>query len=441
MPLGTAHTLTDGSAQPSVVSSSDRMHIISRAYGSSIVGVFSGLLTAFVLLKLIATRIPQAEFGAYVIASQLAAYLGNFQLGLDFAASRQIAECRGKGELETANQAYWELLRFNRIITVLAAAALAIATPVIVIRSHISGVPPSLVPLVFVGFGCVQMLVLTQRPYSSALIGSEQQVFTNLLTVARTIASTLLASAALLMTPTVLVVPAAEFVTQFAALGLLRRRLRSTCDWFTASRPPRNRPLFRSLLRFGIPATLGGIAWTLESTSDILILGAFNGAAAAAVYVLWWRFPQMLFDFSTRLTTSAFPEFARAHGTSVAHIRGIFDKVAYLSVGIGTLAAIGVALWLPAFMRLWLGTRYLLPNGEVVARLCGTLVLLRVTGNLLSMFQMSTGAVKRPTILAWVQAAVKVGLSILLIPSFGIVGALIASCVAGVVQEIGRAHV
>ena len=44
------------------------MPVIARAYGSSVLGVASGLLTNFILLRLLATRIPKAEFGAFAIA-------------------------------------------------------------------------------------------------------------------------------------------------------------------------------------------------------------------------------------------------------------------------------------------------------------------------------------------------------------------------------------
>src|ERR1039458_488561 len=74
----------ESATQPSSASAS-RMPVIARAYGSSVLGVASGLLTNFILLRLLATRIPKAEFGAFAIASQLTSYLANLQLGLDFA--------------------------------------------------------------------------------------------------------------------------------------------------------------------------------------------------------------------------------------------------------------------------------------------------------------------------------------------------------------------
>lgn len=412
--------------------------MIARAYGSSVLGVASGLLTNFILLRLLATRIPKAEFGAFAIASQLTSYLANLQLGLDFAVSRQIAECRGRGDAETANSSYWELRRFNRIVMLVALVALILAVVVVVLNPRTSAVPAYLVPAVLAGFGCVQLLYFAQRPYSSALIGSEQQVFTNLLTVARTIASTLLATAVVLAIPTILAVPAAEIGTQALALWFMRRRFRSACSWQTIQRPPRNRQILRSLLGFGIPVTLGGLAWTIESTCDLLILGAVSGASTVALYVLWWRFPQMFCDLCTRLTTSAFPEFARAHGASVAHVRRIFDKVAYASIGLSSLAAVGVALWLPAFMRLWLGERYTLADGAPVARFCGALVLIRVAGNLLGMFQMAGGRAILPAALSWAQAAVKVAVALALAPRMGIRGVLIASCAASMVQVVGN---
>jgi apolipoprotein N-acyltransferase len=89
---------------------------IFSAYGTSLLGVFSGLITNFWLLRKITQEIPASTFGIYALVLQVTAYLAILQLGLDFAAARKIAECVGRQDGEGANCSHWEVARFNRYV-------------------------------------------------------------------------------------------------------------------------------------------------------------------------------------------------------------------------------------------------------------------------------------------------------------------------------------
>ncbi|MEY2486353.1 MAG: hypothetical protein QOH39_2001 [Verrucomicrobiota bacterium] len=408
---------------------------ILGAYATSLAGIFSGLITNLWLLREITRHVSVADFGLYAFVLQITAYLTILQLGLDFAASRQIAESLGRNDVEGANRAFWELKRVNRMsvwVVGIAVVALSVALRSGAGISHIEA--RNLAATIALLAGSAQTLGFLSRPFSAALIGSQHLAAVNLLTAGRTIVTSLLGYGFLIRGAGILSVPAAEVIMQGLCWAVLAWLFGRWCKWRTSEAPPRDPQLLKAIFKFGSIATLGGFAWTIEATSDVVILGSFAGPAMVAIYVLWWRFPQMLFDLCTRLAFSAFPGFAERHGRSVASSRVLFGKVSALSMGLATLALLGVSLWLPTFIHVWIGDKYIVQNPKLLALGMGLLICLRTCGNLLAMFWMATGRANLTTVSNWAQAAVKVSVALVVVKQYGIVGLVGASCLAATLQ-------
>jgi len=408
---------------------------IVLAYGTSLLGVVSGLMTNLWLLRKVTQAVDTADFGVYAFVLQITAYLVVLQLGLDFAASRRIAECLGKGDANGANVAYWEVVRFNRYAAALAAFILLLILTAFWCGLGFKSTPVGHLALtVAVLTGSTQLLYFLNRAYAAALIGIQRQSVVNVITVANTIGTSLLAYVLLRQGIGILCIPAAALAVGLVMTVTLAWQSRLRCKWISLRAPARDRAEIKSLVRFGSLTTVGGVAWTIEATSDVIILGAFGGASLVAIYVLWWRFPSMIFDLSSRVVTSAFPTFAQRHGQSPDEARRLFNKVGQLTIGLATLSLIGISLWLPSFIRLWIGPAYTLSNGRSVALAMGVLITLRIFGNLFGMFWLASGEARFPTVLACFQALAKVGVGLLLVRPLGIVGLIIASCAASLLQ-------
>src|SRR5207244_6805123 len=119
-----------------------------------------------------------------------------------------------------------------------------------------------------------QVVLFAARPYSAALIGSQHQAAANLTVVARTCATTLIAYRLLLAGWGVLATPIAEIATQLAALIAVRALCLRLCGWLARRPAAADARMLRGLVRYGVMTTVGGLAWTIESTSDVFILGA-----------------------------------------------------------------------------------------------------------------------------------------------------------------------
>jgi O-antigen/teichoic acid export membrane protein len=414
---------------------------ILSAFGTSLLGILSGLLTNLWLIRHIAREIPPAEFGVYALVLQITAYLGTLQLGLDFAASRRIAERLGVADEHGASIAWHEVARFNRRVAVVAAAMVGVGAASLL--SGLTWLPREsaiLAGKLLLLTGSSQVALFLSRASYAALVGSQRQVVTNLLTVATSFGTTLLAFALLRLGLGVFAIPAAYLFWMTIAAGVLTFLARRWCAFITVA-VQRDRRAFREMAGFGGLTTAGSVAWTVEVTSDVVVLGWIAGPAVVATYTLWWRFPAMIFDLCTRLVLSAFPGFAERHGQSEEHARALFGKVSQITSGLATLALVGIVMWLGPFVHLWIGAAYDLPNGRWVALLMALVVALRTLANLLSMFWLARGDARVTTTLGAMQAVVKLAVGIPLAWPFGIAGLLFGSCAASAVQLLGMATV
>lgn len=411
---------------------------IARAFSTSLFGIFSGLFTSLVLLRAIVLEVDVSDFFTYAIALQLTAYLSVLQMGLDFAASREIAERLGAEDEIGANQAFWELHRFNRRMTALAALAVVLGASGLWLWGRFVGGDGNKVLMAQILFlsGLAQVLQSLARPYIAALVGSRRQPLVNVIQLLNSLITGFLAYGLLKLGMGVFCLPIAALLIWVITLTVFQRASTKHTPWRSPSACPPDKAAFKRIFKFGGLSTVGGVAWTVESTSDIFILGLATSPAVVAAYVVWWRIPQMLFDLCTRLAYSAFPDMAHRHSKGEEEIRALFSKVAWASLFLGSLACVGIGVWLPTFVGHWLGGMHKVANEHQIAIMMGVLVLFRVAANFMGLFSFSQNSMSRPVISSLAQAVVKVGLGILLVQRFGLGGVLAASILASVIPLI-----
>jgi O-antigen/teichoic acid export membrane protein len=409
---------------------------IISGYATSLLGVLSGVLTNIWLLRELTRVIEVSDLGIYLYLLQVVSYFAILQLGLDFAAAREIAERTGNRDFVSARVVYERLRRFNLILAVVVAflglictlgIKLGLLMPV-TIRTESRALASEVAGLISLS----QVLLFSSRPSTVALIGAQFQSAVNIVTVGRTIGTTLLAFCLLQLDFYVLSVAVAEVVTHLIAIIVLRALARRKCRSLFQAPSPQIRPP-QTWVRYAIVSALGGLAWTLESTSDVIISGTLGGVELVAIYVIWWRIPAMVFDAGTRLAFSAFPVFAHQHGVAGA-ASNIFSKTARVTSAMCTLAIITVSVLLPPFIDVWVGEKYSVERGSGLALLMGLLVGLRIWGNLLGIYSLSEGRANLTTVLSWMQAGVKIVLAILFVRHFGLHGLVAASCCASLLQ-------
>ncbi len=416
-----------------------RKNILS-AYLTSLLGVFSGLLTQFVYIKSLTSRVSMEELSLYLYVFQVVTYFAILQLGLDFATSREIAYKLGQNDMAGAAYSFKFIKKFNDRVCLIGLLAILIISTVFF---NGWGLPKSYnrytsVILVFI-FGMSQVVNFLSNPYAVALIGANFQRVVNINNVVVTISSTLIAVTLLFTTTAgILAMPMALLFFYILNFFLLKRMAQKKCAFlFEKQESADSKTIRKQILSFSVITTIGGLAWTVEGTSDIFILSSSGLFYLVGLYVIWWRFPQMLFDLATRLTTSAFPSLTTSHGRSNNESKLLFNKLFLIVIGFALLIGIGISIWLPSFIHLWVGSKFEYANFKIISILAGLIIANRIIGNCFGMFLISIGNTKITSMFSWIQAIVKVVLGIFLTRFYGLEGLFFATFLASCIQVFG----
>ena len=414
---------------------------IYKAYSTSLLGIFSGLLSQLVFIRELVHSVSSDQFALYAFAFQVVTYMSILQLGLDFASSREIAIRLGQKNYKGACESFLFIKKFNNKICIVGLLVILSCSlffyygiGVSIKFNHL--IAAKLILL----FGLSMVINFLSNPSIVALIGSNLQSKVNINNIVVTIATTCAAFFLLKTTSLGLFsMPLALIVFNLINLFILRNKAYRFCSEWLNNDNSFEIPLHyrNSIIKFAVITTIGGAAWTIEATSDVFILSGTGYIELVGIYVLWWRFPQMFFDMATRLTNSALPSLNSSFGRSEEQSKNIFNKLLIVVGGVGFCFYVGIANWLPAFINLWIGKRFLLDESHFNSLLIGMLVYSRVVGNCLGMYTITIGQVNYSATLSWIQAFVKVVIAIILVKHMGIVGLFIASLVGSLLQILG----
>jgi O-antigen/teichoic acid export membrane protein len=410
---------------------------IAKAYFTSILGVISGLLTQLLFIRELTATVTPTQFALYAFVFQIVNYLTVFQLGMDFTVSREVAMHLGAGNTSLANYSFAFIRRFNKSILLIAAVAIVVLALFFYAGYALPADYDDLTAsLLVLAFGVFQLLTFFTRPYHAALIGTNYQNIVNLNNVFINIISTFLAYILLQQGFGLFAMPVSLVAWSVINIFVLKYIVQQKCSWISDAAPVRDRSLDKSSIRFGVLSTLGGIAWTIEATADVVILNAAGLMHLVGIYVIWWRFPQMMFDLASRLTTSAYPSISAAHGSG-ANSKLLLNKLMIAVTCLAFMIAAGIYLWLPSFVNLWVGQPYAYDNYTTLSMLVAILIFLRITGNCIGMYIVSIGRVRITTAFSWIQATIKVVAGYFMVTRFGMEGLLITSIFCALLQVAG----
>jgi hypothetical protein len=274
--------------------------------------------------------------------------------------------------------------------------------------------------------GLGQVVGFFTRAEVAALSGSQRLATVNLIRFGQTFTAVGIAYLLLTLGWGVLCQPAADLLTQAGGYLLLRRSTRATCDWYSPDVTDLWTGFYR-VGRFAFFSSLSGLAAVVDSIADVLILQASpDGLNAIAYFTVWQRAPILLHAVTNNLLNSAFPTLTTSVAADEAVGRRLFQTVSYPVVGLGTLCFLGLGLWLPSFVHLWVQGRYDLANGGQLAWPAGGMTCIRLTVNLMVLYVYSVGRTAFVAWLMWTQCLVKIATAVVLVPRYGLAGLYLA---------------
>ena len=193
-----------------------------------------------------------------------------------------------------------------------------------------------------------------------------------------------------------------------------------------------DRTTMRTLLRYGLPLTVTFAFSFILSTSDRLLLGALQGAAAAGVFSVGMDLAQQsLVLLMSIVNLAAYPLAVRAmneHGEGAARKQLVNNGALLLAVSVP--AAVGLSVMAPQIARAALGADFQGAAVQLIPWVSLSALLLGFKAYHLDLsFQLGQNT-KQQVWIVLMAAAVNVGLNLLLIPRLGYMGCAYASVAA-----------
>lgn len=192
-----------------------------------------------------------------------------------------------------------------------------------------------------------------------------------------------------------------------------------------------DRELGRQILSFGIRGQVGGVVGLLNLRLDFLILGALAGPGPLGVYAVASKFAELVKVPALAVTWVSYPRIARRGPLSSA--RAVRHQLPWL-LALGVVGAAVVAVAAGPLLPASYGSEFaesVLPAVVIVVGLAAS-----PAGGLASGYLLGTSRPGTNSVVQGVGLVLTLGLDILLIPSFGILGAAVASAVAYLVTDL-----
>jgi O-antigen/teichoic acid export membrane protein len=406
--------------------------LLARGIVSNWMGYAVQMVTAFVLTPFVLKSIGVEAYGIWSVAVGLAGYYGLLDLGIRSGLAQFIARAHAVGDQEEVN-------RFvSTGVAALAVIGFAAATATWLLSSRAPlwfGVAPSDAAdaeHAVLLLGLVVSIQFVFFPFSAVLTAMQRFDVANGIGIALRLA-TAMGTVAVLSHGGGLVglatVSAAGYLSDYVLRALAVYRLMPAL---------RVRPARASMA--AVRRVAGFSAWNvvitggtrLISYSDVLVIGAFAGAAAATPFALAANvvnyFSQMIVPVEV-----FFPAVARldAQGDR-ARLCDLFVGASRFTLALVAITGVAAAVWAADFYRLWLGPR-LDPATPVLFRILLAATVFTLWERLGGQILLGMGRVKTVALLVGAEAVANLVLSLWFVRVAGVIGVAFGTLVPAVI--------
>lgn len=400
----------------------------SRSLGSYYVVDLLGLVGFVALTPALIAHFGAAQFGVIALAQGLVGYLGLLDLGIKPALTRMVATAWARGEEERAR----ELLTSGAAVLAIAAAvalgaSLWIAAGLRPGSAGLSAVDAAAVAP-FVALKGIEFSVsLLLSPFESANYGMDRVVRMNAIRGAARILE-LAAGLAAILLDWPLWSLAVWGIASSVVGGLLQA-------WTLRERMVGYRPRLaelrwsatQELVRFGAFYLVNGMVVVLVFKTDELVIASALGLASVALYAPLNQAMRAVLSVVTRITAASGARLtilvARAEKQAAA---ALFVETLERTLTAALLFALPMVAVGASLGSSWLGKPVSAP---LVWALTGIMVA-HIPVAVASRYLGAAGLVRAVTVVSIIEAALNLGLSLLLVRKFGLTGVALGTFLA-----------
>ena len=404
---------------------------VVRGVAASYVNIGVGVVCNLVLIPLYVKYLGRVEYGLWIAVSGLVAYLGLLNLGITQTTANLCAEAVATSSTGRARQVlatgFWSYVR----VAAIALGGLALAGPLVPWHLIFKGTAANVGAPTLVVLACAATF-LVELPFTLfdgclRNLGriEQQQVVATLQNVARLGLAFVFLWAGGRLLGLVLLLSAANLATGWLNYRLLARALPGATLSPQLSDATLRREMKGPSAYFLVLQAGGALAFG----SDAVIISVVLGANEVAPYSIAQRLAFMAAGAIAAISANFAPGFieANARGDRQA-LRKLYRKATAISAGLGTIAAAGLLIAGPAFIRLWVGPANFVGTVPFVAIIA--LLFIQMVLSPADALLVSTGNHRAYAVAAAWEAVLGIGLAVVLGLHMGVAGVAIAKLAA-----------
>lgn len=419
--------------EPGPVDGPDRPSLVVSAL-SNWAALAVTILVGFFLTPFVIQHVGKGGYGIWTLVATLVGYYGILDLGISTAVVRYVAHHAGRGDTRALNEtASTAITVFVVMGLVVLGASVALATP-LAHFFHIAEARATEFRHVVWLLGLACAIAFPGNVLAGVMRAHERFVAFNAVTLLSTLVRAGLTVWALVagygLTGVALATAAAGVITVVANALLCRVLLPHV-----RFRPGLcRRAVLRSLVAFGVAATVIAMGDLLRFKLDPFLLGKWKGMNAVAVYgVAALLIHYMLTSVTAGLGVLT-PRFASLQGDATPdRLRGLFVRSLSISSALGFGAGTLVICCGGPFVHLWVGPTF--RGGVPVLWILGAsyAVAMAQTPGISAMYAMNR---HRAYALAnTLEGVANLALSLALISSYGIIGVALGTAIPQFVHK------
>jgi O-antigen/teichoic acid export membrane protein len=395
----------------------------------------SAVLYSLLITPTVIRALDKEAYGVWSFLNALMAYSGLFYLGLGAALVRYTAHHYAVGDRTSLNRLVSVVLSIFTglgVFSFVAGAVLAPQLPHLLLDSSRAASAPA-VSATLIVLAARVCLMFVGSVFSGVLFAQGRMDLSNLVGISGNLARLFIVPIAVSTGNPLLALAFTFAVTaavEVAALGVLVRRLDPLLRMRFAVP---SRPELRMLYGFGLFAFLLQVSDRVISYTDTTVIGFTLGAGDVALYAL----PLQLVEYGRfivfGIVSVMLPHLIALHATGqVSRIRHDYIRLVKITALIAAFVNVNL-VWLgPEFLRLWVGPKFSEHAAQVLLYLgvAGFAQAIAVQSQI--PFCMTLGKIRFAVGVLTVEAAVNLGLSIVLARAVGIVGVAVATAIPAI---------
>lgn len=390
----------------------------------------------FLYTPVMLQMLGQAEYGLYSLSLSAVSYLSLLSFGFGSTIIRYIAKYRAEGNKEAEEKVYgfFIMLYCGLAVLVLLCGAIIANNVEPIFHRGLTDVELSKMRVLVMIMAFSSALSFPVSVFSSMITAHEKYIYRKLVDMLATVGAPIANLVVLYMGYQSVGMAFAATVMQFIMLPLnagycfkvLRLKPRFTILPYS---------LIKELIGFSVFIFIGSIVDMLFWATDKVILGMLASSVAVAVYNVGGTFNNMIMNLSTSISGVLTPKI-----TGMVVQNASKDELTELFVRVGRLQFISIALigsgfsvFGQSFINLWAGSEYVDAYWVAILTMFPLCVpLIQNTGLSIVVAQNKH---QFRSIVYLIIAIANVISTYLVVPTMGVIGAALCSCVAYLVGQ------